>query len=532
MQLARSAGVIRPVRWVALVALAAGLVATGPAAQASAPRFGQVLLHAADWTGGVDVRSDSLNGCPRKAVDHGRPYCEVVSSTRSPGGTLIRTGIKYQATELVQRLLVARGWLTSPFPAITRPSQMYTAAPAAVFDHHLKGEGYTPVPGDVIVWNGTQPRTGGRGQVAVVDRVSAGTVRYVQQGAPSPVGTLVLGGADIRHVIGYLHARANTASIPGTQTPAPNAVGDEALTSFVDPSGALQLFVLTSTGVVHDEQLPGHAWTSEVVATGQFRRISAFAACGSLELFAINAQGVERLTRTAGAWSPAQLVAAGTFTGVTALVEAGGDEDLFTLSVAGLRHYRLQPGASWVGEPVAKGVFTQISAVQDPATRLLHLFAIDGFGIDHFADLPGTPWGREALTTGDFTQVLATLTAGALLVVALDADGVNGYERFPERPGWVGGGTAVQGGRYGQVAALADPTGQAQLLTLSSKGVLAFSLTGPPLGVAVVTGSFSQLSADADPVTGALHAFLVSRAGIVHAESLDGSSWTTEDVAP
>lgn len=157
--------------------------------------FGSTLLKGTDWFGGrgVDVRSNGGNGC---------------ASGCAVRGTY---GTKYQCVELVNRFVRTQGWVTSNI--MGNAGQLLDKAPAEVFDKHQAGDGYVPVPGDIIVWTGGST---GYGHVAVVSTVAAGVVTFVEQNA-SRTGSYHLkanesgklaGYGSLRH-IGYLHAKAN-----------------------------------------------------------------------------------------------------------------------------------------------------------------------------------------------------------------------------------------------------------------------------------------------------------------------------------
>ncbi len=159
------------------------------------PAFGTTLIKGTDWFNGrgVDVRSNGVNGC-------------------ASGCALRATyGTKYQCVELVNRFVRTQGWVSSNI--MGNAGQLMSTAPKSAFDKHPAGDGYLPVPGDVIVWTGG---SSGYGHVAVVSQVGEGVVTFVEQNA-SKTGSWHLkmdasgrlaGYGSLRH-IGYLHAVAN-----------------------------------------------------------------------------------------------------------------------------------------------------------------------------------------------------------------------------------------------------------------------------------------------------------------------------------
>lgn len=157
--------------------------------------FGTTLIRGTDWFGGrgVDVRSNGVNGC---------------ASGCAVRGTY---GTKYQCVELVNRFVRTQGWVTSNI--MGNAGQLLDKAPGEAFDKHPAGDGYLPVPGDIIVWTGGST---GYGHVAVVSSVADGVVTFVEQNASktgsyhlkmAATGKLARYGS-LSH-IGYLHAKAN-----------------------------------------------------------------------------------------------------------------------------------------------------------------------------------------------------------------------------------------------------------------------------------------------------------------------------------
>ncbi len=159
------------------------------------PAFGTTLVKGTDWFNGrgVDVRSNGVNGCANGCALRGT------------------YGTKYQCVELVNRFVRTQGWVSTNI--MGNAGQLMGTAPSSAFDKHPAGDGYLPVPGDVIVWTGGST---GYGHVAVVADVSEGMVTFVEQNASKTgsyrikvdaSGRLARYGS-LNH-IGYLHAKAN-----------------------------------------------------------------------------------------------------------------------------------------------------------------------------------------------------------------------------------------------------------------------------------------------------------------------------------
>jgi hypothetical protein len=152
-----------------LVALVTALVLMGvvfsiqPAH--AGPAFGTLLVRGQDWLGGrgVDVYSNGTN-----------KFCCGASNYMN--GTYV--GIKWQCVELAQRLYTARGWHKGSFGAYYA-YQIFDRARAIGMQPHLNGDGYVPVPGDLIIigQTGTNPA----GHVSIVKAVYPDRIEVREQ---------------------------------------------------------------------------------------------------------------------------------------------------------------------------------------------------------------------------------------------------------------------------------------------------------------------------------------------------------------
>jgi hypothetical protein len=171
--------------------------------------FGALLLAGSAWLGGAGVNVYSNGGGGYSGISSGY-------------------GIKWQCVELVERLIMTKGW--SPAIPVAYAYQLYGKASSSAFIKHPAGDGYLPVPGDIIVWRGG---TYGYGHTAVVSADTGGTLSWVEQnGWPNGMQSEHISstGAVAAYpytpsltVIGYLHAWANriaTAQPAPTPTPA------------------------------------------------------------------------------------------------------------------------------------------------------------------------------------------------------------------------------------------------------------------------------------------------------------------------
>ncbi len=165
--------------------------------------YGTLLVAGSSWLGGagIDVYS---NGEGSYSPEPPGPY-----------------GYRWQCVELVNRLVMSKGWSGRIWG---NGADFFRNGPTANFDKHASGDGYMPVPGDIMVWGGGWK---GFGHVAVVRDVSGGFVNFVEQnGSPSGLVALSISnsGVPARYgdlsFTGYLHAKANHAS-PGSAPAAP-----------------------------------------------------------------------------------------------------------------------------------------------------------------------------------------------------------------------------------------------------------------------------------------------------------------------
>lgn len=190
------------------------------------PTWGTVQLSGSQWLGGAGVDVVSNGG----------------STYDCPGGVCQTNGygIKWQCVELVNRLVMSKGWSGRIWG---NAWAIYGNAPAASYDKHPAGDGYSPVPGDIMVWGGSS-----YGHVAVVDKVEGGQVHFVEQNG-SPTGrnsrAMLAGGAPAAYgtklrFTGYLHARANTPPAPAAQPQTPAQMLQPAGGSNLQPAAPVQ----------------------------------------------------------------------------------------------------------------------------------------------------------------------------------------------------------------------------------------------------------------------------------------------------
>lgn len=176
-----------------------GVMSAAQPAHAS-PAFGTLLVRGQDWLGGrgVDVYS---NGDYR--------YC--CGPNNYVNG--IYVGIKWQCVELAQRLYTARGWYKGSF-GVNYAYQIFDRASAIGMTPHPNGDGYVPVPGDLII--GDKTSTNLSGHVSIVQAVYPDHIDVREQNwgtTQTGIGTYSRSGSMIGRaglsVRGVVHSPSN-----------------------------------------------------------------------------------------------------------------------------------------------------------------------------------------------------------------------------------------------------------------------------------------------------------------------------------
>src|SRR5579862_8654741 len=185
------------------VAISLMVLAHPAAAQAcSGPGdFGTQYL-SSSWPGGftgVPVYSDG-GGYVSNCYDY----------VASPGGASIKAGMEWQCVELVNRLYISRGWISSTWWG--NGDQLYFNAPGNL-SKEAQGSISHLAPGDVISFTG--PVSGDGGHAAVVSAVSGSSITLVNQNTSSSNtistgtlsnGSLIMNGWAGYTPIGAIHA--------------------------------------------------------------------------------------------------------------------------------------------------------------------------------------------------------------------------------------------------------------------------------------------------------------------------------------
>lgn len=152
---------------VALVVGLLGCFASATPASATPMKGSRIILSGASWLGGsgVDIYSNDGNFDSNLADSN---YIDV-------GTRRLRTGLKWQCVELIERLYLSKGWIDNAWPAPESASQMFDTAPSPL-TKSTNGSITSVSAGDVLVL-----ANGGNGHVAVVDHVDGDTIATVSQ---------------------------------------------------------------------------------------------------------------------------------------------------------------------------------------------------------------------------------------------------------------------------------------------------------------------------------------------------------------
>lgn len=175
------------------------------------PAYGTPILAGRDWFGGrgVTVYSDGGSGFDGH----------------------------WQCVELFERFMEAQRWI----PGLVGGGDagavnlFSDARLSTYFVKHPNGSGYSPVPGDAVIFS-----HGTFGHVAIVDSVGGGQVNLVEQNASASGRTSIsirgstLGADGVEIPVGVLHAKGD-ASPPATTPPSTPPTGPPAVSGLVFP---------------------------------------------------------------------------------------------------------------------------------------------------------------------------------------------------------------------------------------------------------------------------------------------------------
>lgn len=151
--------------------------------------FGNLMVSGGSWLGGQGVNAYS-NGT---SLYTSYEYCTDPNST--PYGASINTGMVWQCVELPQRLYTEQGWHKSLFPVGCAYEIYDIASSINAKSYPNDGNGYVPVPGDMVVLDGgpwcDDAHTHHVGHVSVVDYVDSTSVHVVEQNWDNTTGRAI-----------------------------------------------------------------------------------------------------------------------------------------------------------------------------------------------------------------------------------------------------------------------------------------------------------------------------------------------------
>lgn len=158
-----------------------------PSASAQHPAgFGNLMISSGSWLGGQGVDAYS-NGTSAYVSDES--YSDPKNTSY---GANINTGMMWQCVELPQRLYTERGWHNSLFPVGCAYEIYDVAGSIGAKSYPNDGNGYVPVPGDMIVLDGgpwcNLAHTHHVGHVSVVDYIDSNNIYVVEQNWDNKTG--------------------------------------------------------------------------------------------------------------------------------------------------------------------------------------------------------------------------------------------------------------------------------------------------------------------------------------------------------
>lgn len=151
--------------------------------------FGNLMVAGSSWLNGqgTDARSNGTSAYVSNEY-YGDP-------NNTPYGTNVNTGMMWQCVELPQRLYTERGWHKGLFPVDCAYEIYDVAGSIGAKSYPNDGNGYVPVPGDMIVLNGggwcDDAHTHRIGHVSVVNYVDNQNVYVVEQNWDNSTGRAV-----------------------------------------------------------------------------------------------------------------------------------------------------------------------------------------------------------------------------------------------------------------------------------------------------------------------------------------------------
>lgn|GEM_PF-6835840 len=189
----------------ALAGVAAGSC-SGP------PGFGSQYM-GSTWPGG-------FNGVPVYSNGISGSFTDCLHSTKTPSGRYVVDGYEWQCVELVVRLYLTKGWISSTW--LGNGDQLFSTAPRGLAKQ-AQGSISDVHPGDVVTFNAPG---GGAGHAAVVSQVQGDYLTIVNQNTDygAMISHAYLQHGSIEMVgwpgwgpIGVIHAPASATAPPPLQ---------------------------------------------------------------------------------------------------------------------------------------------------------------------------------------------------------------------------------------------------------------------------------------------------------------------------
>jgi hypothetical protein len=210
--------------------------------------WGTLELGSPNWLGGNGVNVYSNGGNAGYTSD-------IYASVATPSGNSVKSGMKWQCVELVNRLYLTKGWISATWHG--NGNQLYANAPTSLVKEANGSVTYLN-PGDVIGLD-----DGGAGHAGIVDSISGTSVSIVNQNtgavyssATFSKGKIVMNGWADYSVQGVIHAPTANPVIKDSSATIGETTSKK-ITKTILPDGTNQLYTVTPTGVYETYWKPG-----------------------------------------------------------------------------------------------------------------------------------------------------------------------------------------------------------------------------------------------------------------------------------
>lgn len=315
-----------------------------------------------------------------------------------------QTGIEWQCVELVNRLYIAKGWITSTWTG--NGNQLYANAPSNL-TKQANGSITNLAVGDVIsMSNGS-----GFGHAAVVNSVSGSAIGIASQNTNAVYDTtsFTIGSGTIStswsnySVIGVIHAPSGSTG-SSVHTP-----------SGINVNGTLNVFTVASDNQLYGQYWNGSAWTGFSSIVSNVMSDPAPIMNGStLNMFYRGGDNqIYNGFKSGSTWSWGSMGTTQMQGNPTAMTFGTGEMDVFALGTDGHPYYDTWLTATgWSGwQSTGNFMASDLKGAQYGSS--LYLFARGGDNVPYYIVRNGGTWGSWSSLGGSVVGNPAVLNYGA-----------------------------------------------------------------------------------------------------------------------